>query len=158
MFTNFTWWQFIGAFLLFSIIYYPLILWLYFKNEIQRLFKPAFINDSTGDNTISENKAEKTATTTTAIEPLSNEELAASVYNLQTDITNGVKAAKDAGVSKEQLMGLLQNMLLKYPELKHSTHRVQINDFMVQECTKAAYVVQLFEVYALWATTAQPNN
>ena len=155
MLSNFTWWQFFGTFLLLCAFYYPFILWVYFKPDLQYFFRKLISGHSGPEETAPDDNPSKALQGDSTVQPVvtsvdSNKILRA----IEEDIHSGIKAAKDANADKTQVLGLLKNVLLKYPELKLSGERVKVNELLIQECGQAGYVLYMAEAFALWPTTS----
>lgn len=158
MFTNFTWWQFFSTFLIGALIYYPTVIYLFFREQLSLFWRRSFIqySDDPHYNTIA-NEASPIVDNAAAIH-FSDAALSGMIADLMEDIRHGIKAAKDSLASKDQLLALLKNILAKYPHLKKSAQRVQINEFIIQACSEANYIIHMAQVYALWANAADVNE
>jgi hypothetical protein len=158
MFTNFTWWQFFGTFLIGAFIYYPIIIYVFFREQLSLFWRRSFVQYSDAPHYNDTAKDVSAVADTDPTPPLSDAALTGLIADLMEDIRNGVKAAQDSLASKDQLLALLKNILAKYPPLKKSAQRVQINEFIIQVCSEANYIIHMAQVYALWANATGPNE
>jgi hypothetical protein len=153
MFSDFSWWQFTAAMIIGSLIYYPVILWLYYKKEIAALFARA---------TSQPNRSaieEETADASFSIVEDSEEGIleqtmpaAALIADLMQEVKTGVRITIDTKGTKDQLLSLLKSILSRYSNLKSSPQRVQLNEFIIEECKSAKVFLSMAQVYGLWTS------
>ena len=154
----FTWWQFFSTFFIGSVIYYPTVIYLFFREQVSLFWRRSFVQYSDDPYYNNTAKEAPSVADNESVTPLTDAALSGMIADLMEDIRNGVKAAKDSLASKDQLLALLKNILAKYPQLKKSTQRVQINEFIIQACAEANYIIHMAQVYALWANATDTNE
>jgi hypothetical protein len=158
MLTNFTWWHFFGLFLLGALIYYPIIVYLFFREQLSRIWRRSFVQYSDDPFYNSGTEEASSVPEVESALPLTDAALTGMVTDLMEDIRNGVKVAKDSQASKDQLFALLKKTLAKYPQLKKAGQQVQINEFILQEAVRHNYTIHMAQVYALWANATEVNG
>lgn len=158
MLSNITWWQFIATILILLLLYYPIILWLFFKKEIYNLFQKhhADVNDSSADEEKETDTPEEPVSLNN--EPAThNASQAGMVADLMQDITTAVTQTIDDNGTKEELLSLIRVLLKRYSILKDSGQRVQINEFIIEECKRFPINLTLIQAYGLW-TYGEPSS
>ena len=154
MLSNITWWQFTATILVLLLLYYPIVLWLFFKKEIYNLFQKhhSELNDSSADDEHERVISEEPVLPNNEVANHSASE-AGMIADLMQDITTAVTQTKDDNGTKEELLSLIRVLLQRYPTLKVSDQRVQINEFIIVECKRFPINLSMFQAYALWTNT-----
>ena len=137
MFNSVTWGQYFSAIILLLIIYYMLIVFRFYKWEILSVFGIQKLDDVSLNTTVAlSNLKEFDASESHAdYLPKSSLEIDISplVQSFADEVTAFVQGAKEAEITKEQIINSLRAICAKYPVIKNADCRNDLEVDMLKE-------------------------
>ena len=137
MFNSITWGQYFSAIILLLIIYYMLIVFRFYKWEILSVFGIQKLDDVSLNTTVAlSNLKEFTASENHENylpKPSLEIDISPLVQSFTDEVTAFVQGAKEAEITKEQIINSLRAICAKYPVIKNADCRNDLEVDMRKE-------------------------
>ena len=134
MFATISWSDYFTAIIITALIYYLVVLYIYYRNELVLLVKSKrnLPRAAAYQHPIQSYSLFEETNTEFSHPPIDSKEHV--VYAFMDELTAFFEGTKKTKIIKEQLLYSLQRVLRKYPSLKDSEYKQSLTNVIVSEC------------------------
>jgi hypothetical protein len=152
MFTSISWSQFGITVLSLMALYYLAVLWLYYCKDIQRIIQLKMQPTRTSESETLEGSLEPDQNRAASNIRSFDASDAGNISDLMKDIKTVIQGAKDSEASRTELFSMLKGILAQYPEVKVSSQKVPVNEFIIDQCRTLSIDLSVAQAHALWSS------